>query len=124
MWFLFQFHSPSHQYLGSSWNLVGGFWFEVEFPAVEEYSCAVVLESMEASGRGFDRLNTAVETFTGGVGDSMTEVSQGIGVNSGRWTNDDRESDVFLGRRLQSRATEDRELAQPLRSLRSQLSKV
>ena len=34
---------------------MGEFWFEVEFSAVEEDSCTVVFESVEASGGGFDR---------------------------------------------------------------------
>ena len=48
---------------------------EVEFSAVEEDSCAIVLEGTESSGLGFDRLDAAVEAFAFGVGDAVAEVA-------------------------------------------------
>ncbi len=50
---------------------MGGFWFEVGLSAVEEDFYKIAVEGVEGPVRGFERLDTAVEAFACGIGDSI-----------------------------------------------------
>ena len=60
--------------LGFSWLSFTG--FQTEFSAVKQNSNSVVFKDTEATRRGFDRLNPAVESFSDSVTDRRSKLRQ------------------------------------------------